>query len=53
MFGIKFVIHRTVTLTIIESFSLYTRKWYMSHVFADSLRANSQHTHYVLLCVQF
>ena len=30
---------RTVPLSIIRSFSLYTLKWYMSYRFADSLRA--------------
>jgi len=29
---------RTVPLSIIRSFSLYTQKWYMSYRFADSLR---------------
>ena len=32
---------RTVPLSIIRSFSLYTQPWYMSHSFADSLRAGS------------
>jgi hypothetical protein len=30
---------RTVPLSIIRSFSLYTQQWYMSYRFADSLRA--------------
>jgi len=30
---------QTVPLSIIGSFSLYTQQWYMSHRFADSLRA--------------
>jgi len=30
---------RTVPLSIIRSFSLYTQQWYMSHSFADSLLA--------------
>jgi len=30
---------RTVPLSIIRSFSLYTQAWYMSYRFADSLRA--------------
>jgi len=30
---------RTVPLSIIRSFSLYTQQWYMSYWFADSLRA--------------
>jgi len=32
---------RTVLLSIIRSFSLYTQQWYMSCRFADSLRAGS------------
>ena len=32
---------RTVPLSIIRSFSLYTQQWYMSQMFADSLRAGS------------
>ena len=32
---------RTVPLSIISSFSLYTQQWYMSYRFADSLRAGS------------
>jgi len=30
---------RTVPLSIIKSFSLYTQQWYMSYRFADSLLA--------------
>ena len=30
---------RTEELSIIRNFSLYTRQWYMSYRFADSLRA--------------
>ena len=30
---------RTVPLSIIRGFSLYTRQWYMSYRFADSLGA--------------
>ena len=37
----KFYIFRTVPLSIIRSFSLYTQQWYMSNSFADSLRAGS------------
>ena len=29
---------RTVPLSIIRNFSLYTQQWYMSYRFADSLR---------------
>ena len=32
---------RTVPLSIISSFSLYTQQWYMSYRFADSLLAGS------------
>ena len=49
---------RTVLLSIIRSFSLYTQQWYvyMSNRFADSLRASCQQTciwHIPLLCVQW
>jgi len=33
---------RTVRLSIIRSFSLYTQQWYMSYGFANSLRAVSK-----------
>ena len=32
---------RTVSVSIVRSFSLYTQQWYMSYMFADSLRAGS------------
>jgi len=32
---------RTVPVSIIRSFSLYTQQWYMSYRFADGLRAGS------------
>jgi len=32
---------RTVPLSIISSFSLYTQQWYMSYSFVDSLQALS------------
>ena len=32
---------RTVPISIIRSFSLYTQQWYMSYRLADSLRAGS------------
>jgi len=41
IFGIKFYMFRTVPLSIIRSFSLYTQQWYMSYSFADSLRTGS------------
>jgi hypothetical protein len=37
----KLYMFRTVPLSIIRSFSLYTQQWYMSHIFADSLQAGS------------
>ena len=36
---------RTVPLSIIRSFSLYTQQWCMSYMFADSLRAGSGSKH--------
>ena len=41
LFGIKLYTFRIVPLSIIRSFSLYTQQWYMSYMFADSLRAGS------------
>jgi len=35
----KLYMFRTVPLSIIRSYSLYTRQWYMSYRFADSFRA--------------
>jgi len=32
---------RTVPMSTIRSFSLYTQQWYMSYMFSDSLRAES------------
>jgi len=37
--GMKLYMFRTVPLSIIRSFSLYTQQWYVSYSFADSLRA--------------
>jgi len=34
--GMKLYMFRTVPLSIIRSFSLYTQQWYMSYRFADS-----------------
>jgi hypothetical protein len=39
--GMKLYMFRTVSLSIIRSFSLYTQQWYMSYRFADSLWAGS------------
>jgi hypothetical protein len=41
-FGMKFYMFRTVPLSIITSFSLYTQQWYMSYRFADCLWAGSE-----------
>ena len=49
IFGIKFYMFRTVPLSIIRSFSLYTQQWYMSYKFADSLRAGSGRSFLILL----
>jgi len=38
IFGIKLYMFRTVPLSIIRRFSLYTLQWYMSYRFTDSLR---------------
>jgi len=54
IFGIKLHMLRTVPLSTIRSFSLYTRQWYMSYRFADSLWAHKLSVNlYVLLCVQW
>jgi len=37
----KLYMFRTVPVSIIRSFSLYTQQWYVSYRFADSLRAGS------------
>jgi len=36
IFGIKLYMFRTVPLSTISSFSLYTQQWYMSYRFADT-----------------
>jgi len=41
IFGVKFYMFRTVPLSIIRSFSLYTQQWYISYRFADNLRAGT------------
>jgi len=45
----KLYMFRTVHLTIIRSFSLYTPQWYMSYRFADSLRAGPRRNVLILL----
>ena len=37
----KLYMFRTVPLSIIRSFSLYTQQWHMSYRYADSLRAGA------------
>jgi len=45
---------RTVPLSIIRSFSLYTKQWYMSYRFVDSLRsAGSRRNILILLIARF
>jgi len=45
---------RTVSLSIIRSFSLYTQQWYTSYRFADSWRAVTRSVWLIpLLCVQW
>ena len=36
IFGMKLYTFRTVPLSIIRSFSLYTQQWYLSYRFAES-----------------
>ena len=44
---------RTIPLSIIRSFSLYTQQWYMSYWFADSLRAGSGWNSILILLTSF
>ena len=48
IFGIKLYMFRTVPLSIIRSFSLYTQQWRMSYRFADS-KLHDMHHCYVLV----
>ena len=41
LFWTEIYIFRTVPLSIIRSFSLYTKQWYTSYRFADSLQAGA------------
>ena len=41
-FGMKLYMFRTVPLSIIRSFSLYTQQWYMSYRFAMRMQAVSK-----------
>jgi len=47
--GIEFYMFRTVPLSIIRSFPLYTQQWYTSNRIADSLRAVSGRSVLILL----
>jgi len=38
----KLYVFRTVPLSIISIFLLYTHQWFTSHKFADSLQAGSE-----------
>ena len=49
IFAIKLYMFRTIPLSIISIFSLYTQQWYMSYRFADSLRAGSGRNVLILL----
>ena len=40
---------RIVSLSIIRSFSLYTQQWYVSYSCADSLRAESGRSSFLIL----
>ena len=42
IFGIKLYMFRTVRLSIIRGFSLYTQQWYMLYRFADSSQTVSK-----------
>jgi len=54
IFGIKLYTFRTVPLSIIRSFSLYTQQWYMSYRFSHSSQAvNKPVWHTPLLCVRW
>jgi len=45
----KLYMFRTVPLSIIGSFPLFTQQWYMSYRFADSLQAGSGCNNLILL----
>ena len=45
IFGLKLCMFRTVPLSIITRFSLYTQQWYMSYRFADRSRAGAGWNH--------
>jgi hypothetical protein len=45
IFEMKLYMFRTVPLSIIRSYSLYARQWYVSYRFVDSFRAGSGRFH--------
>ena len=47
--GMKLYAFRTVPLSVVRSFSLYTQQWYMSYRFSDNLRAGSGRSVLILL----
>ena len=49
IFGIKLYMFRTVPVSIVKSFSLYTQQWYMSY----SLRAGSGRNVLILNCPKY
>jgi hypothetical protein len=54
-FGMKLYMFRTVPLSIISSYSLYTQQWYMSYRFVYNIRAESGWNILILLldsCLQ-
>jgi len=57
IFGIKLYMFRTVPLSIIRSFSLYTQQWYMSYSFAGTCTERPDPARKLygipLLCVQW
>jgi len=46
----KLYMFRTITLSIIRTFSLYTQQWYMSYRFTNSLRAGSANLSNIYHC---
>ena len=53
-FGRKLYMFRTISLSVVRSFSLYTQQWYTSYRFADCLQAVSKPVwHIPLLWLQW
>jgi len=53
IFGIKLYMFRTVPLSIIRSFPLYTQQWYMLYRFADSLQEGSGRSSILILLASY